>query len=381
MDIYRRKIFYLAGYDPRGARHYHGLLAQQLIAHAKSHVCATADSALAIGQRHAAGMDSGWTVADADGALLADFTFLGWDDLVRAHWVRGRLRLLGQVARAYGGFLAHLDWRLVGQWPRGTRFAVFSPGANLLVVPLLLAVLLATGLGALVPRPIAWGAGLAAAALVASHLARRLHSLWIARFMVFNDQFARRRTDPALDVRLARFANTIDAALGEKWDEVLLVTHSNGSSLSVPIMVQLLERHGGLLPPHFALITLGSCTQLLACRKDAGWFAALLDRLGKGGFAWLDIGSPTDGACAPLVAPCQGRAVGRPPGLVQLSPRWFRYSDPATYDARRRDKYQTHFDYLRRLDRPSPLDYPGLTCSSRPLAHSIAAFEAENASA
>ena len=135
----------------------------------------------------------------------------------------------------------------------------------------------------------------------------------------------------------------------------------------------------GSLPPHFALVTLGSCTQLPACRRDALWFAALLDRLGVGGFRWLDIGSPTDGACAPLVAPCQGRKVTRPPGLVQVSPRWFRYCDPATYRAHLRDKYQTHFDYLRRLDRPSPLDFLGLTCAPHPLAQSIAAFEAENA--
>jgi hypothetical protein len=42
-----------------------------------------------------------------------------------------------------------------------------------------------------------------------------------------------------------------------------------------------------------------------------------------------------------------------------------------------RDKYLTHFDYLRRLDRPSPLDYLGLTASPRPLAASIAAFATE----
>jgi hypothetical protein len=50
-----------------------------------------------------------------------------------------------------------------------------------------------------------------------------------------------------------------------------------------------------------------------------------------------------------------------------------RVLQPATA-ARRKDKYLTHFDYLRRLDRPSPLDYLGLTCSGQPLAANIAAF-------
>lgn len=35
----------------------------------------------------------------------------------------------------------------------------------------------------------------------------------------------------------------------------------------------------------------------------------------------------------------------------------------------------THFDYLRRLDHPSPLDYLGLVASLRPLAASVAEFE------
>ena len=368
MKPFRRKIVYLAGFDPRGARHYHRLLKQQLIP----------SNGLSLGPRVQAGTDSNWTLADHAARVLAHFTFLGWDDLVRAHWVRGPLALLGAVARAYAYFLVRLDWRLVGQWPRGTRITVFSPGAILLLVPPVVAALLWAGLWRVLPPVAALALALALAAGPTCWLARHLHSLWVARFMVFNDQFARAGTDPALAARLEHFAQTIAAALAEDWDEVLLVTHSNGSSLSVVVMARLLERYGGRLPAHFALVTLGSCTQLLACRKDARWFAALLDRLGAGGFAWLDIGSPTDGACAPLVAPCQGRLVERPPGLVQISPRWFRYCDPSTYPARRRNKYQTHFDYLRRLDRPSPLDFFGLTLSPRPLAQSIAVFEGEH---
>lgn len=389
MENLRRKVFYLSGFDPRGARFYYGLLDEQ--------AAALAQQGLHLGRREKCGQDTRWTVEDTAGRLHVDFSFLGWDDLVRAHWVKGAWPLLRHVAKAYGGYLRHLDWRLVGQWPKGTQFTVFSPGAILLVVPVVLAIVFLVALQMVAPAivPLAasgaaalafyWAVVLAGALVFAAavwgYALRHFHSLWVARFMVFNDQLARRATDPALELRLLQFARSISSAFSEEWDEILFITHSNGSTLSVPVMAHLLAVHGGKLPGHFALITLGSCTQLLAARRDAGWFGHLLDSLGGGGFAWLDIGSPTDGACAPLVAPCQGRPISRPPGLVQLSPRWFRYCDPATYLARRGNKYQTHFDYLRRLDRPSSIDFLGLTCSPLRLAQAIANFEDANAPA
>ncbi len=129
-----------------------------------------------------------------------------------------------------------------------------------------------------------------------------------------------------------------------------------------------------MLPSRVALVTLGASLPMLASRRDARDFAGTMAKLAQGRFAWLDIGSPSDGAATPLVDPWLGRAPARHAGLVQLSPRWFAFCDAQTYAARRKDKYLTHFDYLRRLDRPSPLDYLGLTCSDQPLAASIAAF-------
>jgi hypothetical protein len=189
---------------------------------------------------------------------------------------------------------------------------------------------------------------------------------------------AREATDPALATRLMRFADRVEATLDEDWDEILFVTHSNGSILSMPVMAEVLDRRGGQLPEHFSLVTLGSTIQLVALRRDASAFRALLKRVTARHFRWLDIGSPTDGACIPLVDPCNGTGVKRPPGIVQFSPRWFHYSDPAAYARRRYNKYEIHFDYLRRLDTPSPLDYVGISCGDRPLTEAMAAFEAEN---
>ncbi len=365
--MFKRKIFYLGGFDPRGGRFYHALLAEQ-VARAP---------ALSLSEPRRAGKDMAWTVA-GDG-VEAQFHFLAWDDLVRRHWVKAPPALLAATVRAYWGFVTQAQWHRTAKVPGGSKFTLFYPGATLIGVPLLLAMLVGGLLRWLVPGWLALAGALVAGFGLGWWLLVRIHSLWLLRFIIFNDRFARRATGPALDERLAQFAATITTALDEDWDEVLLVTHSNGSILAVPVLAQVLAARGGELPGNFAFVSLGGCVQLLEFRRDAPQFRAQLATLARGRLAWLDVGSLTDGAAIPLVDPWLGHAPCPPHDLTQLSPRWFRYCDPATYKARRADKYATHFDYLRRLDRASPLDYLGLTCAARALAVSIAAFEADNA--
>lgn len=373
MTTFKRKIFYLSGFDPRGVRFYHWLFSEQVAA-----AGAGSDMGLKVGAPRRASHAAIWNVQDDDGAFHAEHEFLVWDDLIRRHWVKGPVALIGRTIQAYGHFLRHFDWSLAARVPTGSKIAFFYPGISVLLLPLLLALLLWPVLGTALPAIVALIGACGIALALTVMLIRRIHSLWLLRFVIFNDTLAGNRHDPALLDRLRHFTDRIAASLDEDWDEVLFITHSNGSILSVPIMADLLQHHGGMLPDRFSFVTLGSCIQLIACRKDSDRFAAQLDQLAQGRFRWLDIGSITDGACIPLVDPCLGRPVSRPPGLVQLSPRWFRYCVPEKYEARRRNKYETHFDYLRRLDLPSPLDYVGITCTARPLSQSIAAFEAEN---
>lgn len=372
MGIFKRKVLYLGGFDPRGARFYHWLCTEQIERLEGEDAATISDARRKGGNVH-------WTVEDESGRYRTAFEFLVWDDLVRHHWIKGGFALLGHGMVAYWNFLRQIDWRMARPVPRGSKFTLFYPGLSMLLIPLLIMGLLGGILSFLIPAVIAFPLGLAAGIGATPFFLRRIHSLWLMRFIIFNDLLAREATSPALTERLTRFVDTIDRALDDpEWDEIIFLTHSNGAMLAVPILADLLRRRGGSLPGHFSMVTLGGMIQLIACRRDATRFREQLDGIAAGDYRWLDLGSLTDGASIPLVDPCIGRPSPRPPGLIQLSPRWFRYCDPATYAKRRRDKYETHFDYLRRLDRPSPLDYVGLTCGDRPLPLSIAAFEAEN---
>lgn len=371
---FKRKVFYLSGYDPRGARHYHAILAQEVDQEVRR------GRRLELSRRTRRGSHAGWRLWGGDNPCRSEHEFLVWDDIVRATWSRSLPALMYQGARAYWHLCRHLDWRLARGRSRAGWYALFLPGMLFLGLPMGLGwmlagvvalagpVWLALLLGLPLGAGIGWGAALGGR--------RRWHGLWLLRFVIFSTVIARREA-VGLENRIDAFARQVEAALDEDWDEVLLIAHSAGTILSVMVMARLLARRGGGMPAHFALVTLGSVIPLMACRRDAAWFGPDLDTLAAGAFLWLDIASVTDGACVPLVPPCLGRGKEAPDGLVQITPRWFVYCDPDHYARRRRDKYLTHFDYLRRLDRPSPVDYLGLVASARPIAQSIADFEAQ----
>ena len=374
MPAFKRKIFYLSGFDPRGARFYHQLYAEQ--AEAFNH---TAGTAITVGKRRREPPNSAaWTIRDESSEVETDYVFLGWDDVVRAHWVKNPLALLKRSLTAYWNFTRLLDWPIVRTFPFGVRFAFYYPGVSTILLPILFGILLWLPFGAL----LGWRWGLLAAAAigvaVAMFVVNKIQGFWLLRFIIFNDTLAGDRLPADVDQRMAEFADQIRASFDEDWDEILFVTHSNGSIMAVPIIERLLANGGGTLPDNFSLVTLGSCIALIGNRKDSKRFHALLETVGQGDFRWLDIGSITDGACIAGIDPCISCARPRRARLFQTSPRWFKYCDPASYQARRRNKYETHFDYLRTFDRISPLDYIALSAGARRLDASIEAFKAEN---
>ena len=374
MPAFKRKIFYLSGFDPRGARYYHQLFAEQAEA-----FNATAGRHVSVGKRRREPPHStAWTIEDKAAGVETDYVFLGWDDVVRTHWVKNPLALLKKSIAAYWDFTRLLDWPIVNTFPRGVRFAFYYPGVSTIFLPILLGILLWLPFAAVLG--LRWGL-LAAAVIgiaVAMFVMRKIQGFWLLRFIIFNDTLAGDRLPADVDDRMADVADRIRASFDEDWDEILFVTHSNGSIMAVPIMARLLAAGGGALPDRFSLVTLGSCIALIGNRKDSKRFHGLLETVGQGDFRWLDIGSITDGACIAGIDPCVSCAQPRRARLFQTSPRWFKYCDPTKYEARRRNKYETHFDYLRTFDRISPLDYIAISSAARPLDAAIDAFKAEN---
>ncbi|HEX8388872.1 MAG TPA: hypothetical protein VF636_07635 [Sphingomonas sp.] len=368
--MFKRKVFYVGGFDPRGVRYYHAMHEAAVARWAEK----TGKDAAVTPRERGSSIRHDWSVVNRTDGAETDYSFLRWEDLVSRAWIKNPLELAVRAARAYWGHFRHLDRHYLRTLPRGPIITLLYPFLGATVLPLLIGLL--PFLLALIWLPW-WGAllvGLGVGFGAAFPLLRRIHAFWLLRFFVFNAEQGGGEGDPALAARLDAFAYEIEAELDGDWDEVLLVTHSNGSILAVPLMARLLRARGGAMPDRFTLVTLGHCIPLVAGRHDAVSFRAQLAEIARGRFQWLDIGSPPDGAAFHAVDPMRMVTDDPRPALQQLSPRFHLFYDPETYHKGYANKYEIHFDYLRVGDRVSPLDFGSLTASALPLDQSVAAF-------
>lgn len=371
MQPFKRKVFYIGGFDPRGVRHYHGLFVEQMRRQADR----TGIAVEVTRRRTATPQRSDWSACDAGGATVVDYSFLRWEDIVLKGWIRNPMTLVRRTIATYRRIIARTDFARARQLGRGPLVTLFYPAITTVLFPLLLALLLGTSAALAFAPPLPWFlSGCAAALLIAWPILRIIHSPWLLRFFIFNDDLARNAAPPMLAERLRGFADTIADGI-EGYDEVLLLTHSNGSILSVMVMNHLLDCWGGTAPAHFTLVTLGHCIPLVGCRTDATEFRAELERLATRDFRWIDIGSPPDGAAYYGVNPLLLYRPVATPRVELLSPRFHLFHDPATYRSGWSHKYDIHFDYLRSGSRPSPIDFPSLMMAPHSIERSIAAFK------
>lgn len=373
MAGFKRKVFYLGGFDPRGVRFYRDLLAEQLERWATH----TGDEVTLSARRRASPLRHDWTIRNETRDVTTEYSFLRWEDIVSAAWIRSPTTLAVRAARYYYGLYRFMDLPKARSLGRGQLVTLFYPPVFAVGIPLLIA-LLALGIAAVfVPWWAALLIGIAAAALIAPPILARLQGAWLLRFFVFNGELGEAGpTRDAIEERLRLFADEILATDWTAWDELVLATHSNGSILAVTLMDRLCERLGGAMPENFTLLTMGHCVPLLACRRDTTLFRRDLRQLASHDFRWVDIGSPPDGAAYHDVNPMLLVTDEARPRVELLNPRFYFFLEPQNLRRGYASKYEAHFDYLRTLDRVSPIDFPSLLAGDRPIEGSIAAFKA-----
>ncbi len=377
----RRRVYFLSGFDPRGAPHYHRLLGEQLRRHGRRH-----QRELRLDRRRG-GRDpllSRWRVralAGPDPEL--ELCFLHWDDIARAAWPRQPLHLLASVA----GFAG---WYLLGGGV--VRVARLCPAVALCgAYPVVLA-----ALAGLVAGAAGWGAGAAAAGLgwplplavllglalllalllAAWRLADRSGVTWLTRSIRFTHRLGQAR-DGALRRRVDELAVGLRHREGSQpAAEVWLVGHSSGSFVMAMLAAALrrLEDAGSAsgspssspsgptgspaapLLGRLRLLSLGQNLANLAVYPGAAAFRADLLELARAPrLPWLDVTSRDDFLCFAGVDAYRSCGLEPPAGaggypalrLIDLAGRrglgrgWRRRWRVAF------QQFDLHFDYLR----------------------------------
>ena len=369
--MFRRRVFYIPGYDPLPPRRYRELYRRE-----------GADQAAISGHRltltpprEARGFGWGVTAEIEGEPAEAQIEVLVWHDIVQGSMGHGIAATYGQLLRTVWAYLrSGALWRMM-RLRRGPVIAALYP-----VVVLVLQLLAALGIGALagaIARPWlgSWVAlAVGAAAVWGVVTVWRRHDGRFFAYYLMHDYAFTAGADGAylapLADRIAGFADRIGAALGEDCDEVLVVGHSSGAHVAVSVLAELARRGLPPAPPQLALLTLGHVVPMVALLPRAERLRADLARLAaEPGVFWLDVTAPGDACCFALCDPVAVSGAVPPGGggPLVISAAFSQTLSPERQAALRHRWFRRHFQYLCAFDRPADYDYFAITAGPRAL--------------
>ena len=369
----RRHVFYFSGYDPRGPAHYHTLYAEQSKRQAPLN-----GLNLTLGKRRRSGkLANAWTISIEGGATETEYEFLRWDDIIRNRWPKNEMELLKSAVPVYWEFLkSNLIGRLLKiAWPSALTVSypiIAFLGLLLLGLTAALVVVFTTPWWLGIPL----GAGICAGTIFLGRwLDERFRSFWLLRVYGAMQPWAYGKI-PELDERIRQFAgHIVEKIRAGDAEEVLLVGHSVGTILTIPLVTEILrlEPELGLRGQAFGLLTLGNCIPLVSLLPGSVKLREDLKTVATAaGVQWLDFSARRDGASVTQVDPLKVSGISRPAG-IPVRPRQFpvrivKMFPPEVYSVIKKDIFRIHFQYIMAGELLTDYDFFAITAGSLLLA-------------
>ena len=189
LEKFKRKVFYLGGFDPRGVRFYHQLYREQAARYA-----ALTGEAVTVSGRQAgdagAAVWARWSVENATAGVEIDYEYLRWEDVIGKVWIRNPLSLALKSARAYAGHARHMDFARMRRLRKGPVITILYPPILAVLIPLMLALVPALILSLALPWWAAAIIGIAVSALLSGRILAKLVVPWLLRFMTYHHALA-----------------------------------------------------------------------------------------------------------------------------------------------------------------------------------------------
>ena len=390
IQVRRRRVFYIPGYDPIHPRRYREL-------YRKEGADQAAISGYSIGLApKKGGGPYGWHVtATVQGAVVAtDVEVLIWSDIVRGSMATSipatYLQLVRTVWTYVGsGALRRLMWLRKGPviaalYPVGmlilqliVEIALGALAAGLLIRGLNAVLgMIGQGLGTFTPF-LRWPVFLVALTLVLRWFKSR-DGRFFAYYLMHDYAYSAQSggaNPPALETRMAQFGDAIAAAMTENYDEVLVVGHSSGAHLAVSILADLIR--AGRVPdsPALGFLSLGHVVPMVSFLPKAHRLRADLAYLSiRQEVTWIDITAPGDGCAFALCDPVAVSGVAPPDQRWPLvfSAAFTQTLSPERWKQLRWKFFRLHFQYLCAFDRPGDYDYFQITAGPLTLSQRYA---------
>jgi hypothetical protein len=392
-----RKVFFVNGFDPRGARWYYRFFKREGRKYPSAgDFTLTSVSEPGSGDSPRPDLQTCWTIraSENDRPVETRFCLLQWDDIIHANWPKGSWSMLSMFGANFAAYLGNGTLARLLRTAYPTFICAAYPSA--LVAVLLLAAAIAGWAAAAVASllaPAIVSAVIAAAVLLfvtakgLPLLNRRFNIFWLNRIYAFNRQQAKRQV-AGLEKRIRAFAGIIAAARkSDPEAEILLIGHSTGCQIALSVLAETIRQlDGSGIAPRISFLTLGSNMTMLSWQKEAGWFHDDIKAVAsEPTIRWVDFSIISDGACFALHDPVAAAGVRRPKGspdnLKLLNVRNFNLFSQASLDRMRPDKLLLHFQYMMAPEKIGEYDFFRIIAGAQSLWHryrdrdSVTAFE------
>ena len=373
---FRRRVFYIPGYDPFHPRRYRELYRKEGGEQARI-------SGYTIDLKpkktkgpygwHATGMIDGQRTE-------ADMEVLVWSDIVSSSMSASIAATYLQLIRTVWAYIGSGALFRLFKLRKGPMVAALYPIVFLLL-QLLAVSLVGWGLSTLIAQFTHWTLGamaFGATVYLGLRWFRAKDNKVFAWYLMHDYAYSAQgqgANPPDLERRMAEFRATIRAALTPEVDEVLVVGHSSGAHLGVSILADLLRE--GLPPraPALAFLSLGHVVPMVSFLPKAQRLRADLACLSaQPQITWVDVTAPGDGCAFALCDPVAvtGVAPANQRWPLVVSAAFSQTLSPARQAELKRRYFRLHFQYLCAFDAlkggPEDYDYFRITAGAQTLA-------------
>ena len=363
--MFDRRVYYISGFDPRGARFYHRLFREE-----SKKSAALSGAKIETGKRKVLDNDITQWQVDAvwDGQpYKIDYRMMTWDDAMKRYWVNNVWVLILKTMRMY---FAHMKSGIFAKFKRagiGPFYFSLYPFVYC-ISGLLIAVLLGLFTYVLVSAVSSrvWLAvifGMAAAYLFlrfAVKIGEKMGVWWVMQSTFLHGRWSEKPL-PELERKTQVFAERIiQDQIDSPVNEIILVGHCTGAMLTVAVMSKILDLQHDGLKNKLSVMTLGQSIPYLSYSAHAHHFRKMLQAFANNKlFPWFDMGARVDPLCFQQVNPAEADGVLLEDANVpyRLAVRPYKMFSKEKYNILKKNKLRMHFQYLMAADIATDYDY------------------------
>ena len=375
--VKKRETFYLAGYDPRGARYYYNLYKEEA---AKQSLVNGMEISVGKKERSDTHIQT-WEIHTSKENQHTDtkYHYLEWDDIIREDWKKNTLELFFDLLFYFKTYI------LAGRFSQYMRVSPYQMiGIFLPSVFVILSFVLASYMAYLAYSYIENISGIvvALALLYATLYAlmkvgQAMAIFWLVRIFVFSARYAfdeHKALKKRLDAFYSYIQKHIKTAKENGTDEILIVSHSVGTILIIPLLEKILKNIDEKQDVKLSVLVLGECIPLVSGIDKAMDYKAKMAYIAKSKHLfWLDYTTIIDGACFPQLNYFEdiNLQIDKKENFHFNSARFHTLFSKKKYKTIRKNKYLTHFIYFMATEFSGDYDFFKMTAGNQYLHESL----------